>query len=343
MSEESSQGWWSGLNPSLARDQELVARYAARSRSTALMCAIGADDMRQFLVAVEEDDQDLIDDRSRGLRVTTRSLEVSGEPARRYVVIQCSDRSAHDLFDVFGRELLQALQEGGAARVTVERIVDRWRSFWSDVPRKMMRVEELAGLFGELWFLHVWLAPALGLASAMRVWRGPFGTRHDFESKRFSVEVKTTLNQSHRVHRINGIEQLEPPDNGGLALFSVRVRQEVGATNSVPALVGLISESLKDSPTLSQQFELALEKVGYVDALRAHYLGYTFRVVDCSLYEVLGAFPRLTRAQLDEQKVPVGVSDIEYSIHLTSYADVLADAPAAARSFLARAFAGEAT
>src|SRR5205823_6466872 len=117
----------------------------------------------------------------------------------------------------------------------------------------------------------VWLAAWIGVPAAIKVWRGPFGSRHDFEGKSASVEVKTTTARDSRVHHIHGIDQLAKPEQGGLLFFSLAVQREGGATNSIVILIDAIRALLRADPDLASEFNTAISRAGYSDAFRKHY------------------------------------------------------------------------
>jgi hypothetical protein len=281
------------------------------------------------LVSVSELEDELVDDKTRGLSVTTQRLEVSGEEVRRYISVQCTDATAHDLFDVIGAELLIAVAKAPKTPMqAVRTVLGRWKRFWSDLPRSVMSDDQIAGLFGELWFIDVWLSLATGAAKAVSVWRGPFGARHDFEGTTISVEAKTTTARSGRKHHINGIDQLEKPLNGNLLLFSMIINRENGATNSLPVLIDAIRVLLQNDPEAASVFDNALASAGYSDAFRSYYADRTYRVVSGALFKVGDSFPRITYEQLVGQALMPGVSALEYNIDLDGFRALsLADTP----------------
>jgi len=320
LAQSAIQNAWQHLRPASVQGGELVARRPLADKSAAFLCAVNKQGNRHFLVAVREEDEGLKDDASRGLSVGTQHLDVAGEQVRRYVSIQCTDPGASDLFDVIGSELLVAVAKQPATPcAAVSYVLSRWRRFWSELPRSVMTDEKLAGLFGELWFIRVWLSPAIGAETSVGAWRGPFGARHDFEFSAHSVEVKTTTIRSGRKHRVHGIEQLEKPLGGGLLLFSLSVQREVSATNNVPMLVDAIRSELKDCPESESTFDNALARIGYSDAFRDHYGERKFRVVNGYLFEVDGTFPKLTDSELVGGALMPGVSAIEYDIDLDGF------------------------
>lgn len=297
-----------------------------------MLVAVNIAGERFFLIPVDANDRDLVDDSIRGLRVITQQLEISGSDMQRYISVQCTDPGAYDLFDVVGAELLTAIATSPrSAGDAAGYVISRWKRFWGELPRSVMTDESVAGLFGELWFLHLWLSPHSGIDNAVVKWRGPFGARHDFESKALSVEVKTTMSRSNRDHHVNGIDQLATPDCGRLLFFSLVIQREGGATNSIVVLIDAVRGLLQSYPEQASVFDNALAKVGYSDAFRQHYSQLTYRVVSSMLFEVTDAFPQLTRDQLIGGNLMPGVSEVSYKIDLAGFTpSALAERPASA-------------
>ncbi len=313
-----------------------MARRPDGAQTGNLLCGMNSRCVRHFLIAVPNDGGEIQDERSRGLRVRLRELIVAGEPTRIYIDIECGDQSAHDLFDVFGNDLAKALSDRPAEPFDVVRaVLAKWRRFWADLPRAILADAELIGLFGELWFLHLWLAPCVTLPLAIRSWRGPVSSRHDFEAPGKAIEVKTTSSRQGRIHKINGLDQLEAPENGILLFFSLHVQREMSATNTVPALIDLIRQGIGDDADALSDFENLLALANYSDVFRNHYLEHRFRVVDSDLFEVAGAFPRLTKVLLSNSRLLPGVGQVSYEIDLAGHVgSALCSEPAKAMGVL---------
>jgi hypothetical protein len=310
---------WVHLEQARPTGDNLTARPAVAGEKTRLQCAIDSEGRRHLLIALNTAEHELRDTQSRGLSVATRELVVRGEPAARYLDIQCMDAAGHDAFDLIGGELATELSRAGSSPAeSARRVLARWRRFWGQLPRPLLTREEQLGLFAELWFLFVWLSPAVGLAEAVRRWRGPFAARHDFEWPGKSVEVKATTSSRGRIHRINGIEQLLPPEDGGLFFFSLYLREEAGATNTLPSLIISITQQLDpDAETLSR-FETALAQTGYSPAHDEEYSKMHMRVAEEGLYAVRDNFPRLTPQQFPAG-VPAGIERVDYEINLNTF------------------------
>jgi hypothetical protein len=256
------------------------------------------------------------------LEVATRTLTFDGLTDR-YLDVTCHDPTGNDGFDLIGGELASRLStQSEAASEAVQRVLAKWRRFWGQLPRQLLTREQVVGLFAELWFLDVWLTPAVGVAQAVARWRGPFGARHDFESDGESVEVKGTTSTRGPIHRINGIEQLAPPQNGALFFFSLRMREEIGATNTLPLLVTTCRMQCTSDDVALSKFEAALAQSGYLSAHEEEYARLRFRVIKEELFAVRDDFPRLTPAQL-LGGVPAGLEQVVYEVNLGGFRHLL--------------------
>lgn len=320
---------WARLESSRPTGENLTARLAKPDLTDRLLCAVDVDARRHLLVPLHADDQALRDDQSRGLAVDTRELVVQGRGTGRYLEVTCLDVEGFGAFDLIGGEIADGLTRSGASPAeTVRRVIAKWRRFWGQVPRPVLSREEQLGLFGELWFLSVWFFQRVGAKEAVHRWRGPFGARHDFEWPSRSVEVKTTTSTRGRVHRINGLDQLEPPEGGELFLFSLRLREEAGATNTLSSLVGSCRSQLAGDLDALSQFETALIKAGYSPAHEDEYSKLRFRILEEALFSVEADFPRLRAAQFGGG-IPGGVEHVVYEINLNTF-DALVVARSAA-------------
>ena len=294
------------------------------------MAAVDALGRRHLIVRLEPSEPAMEDSRSRGLEIATRSMSpVDGEDGR-YLDIICLDVSGHEVFDALGGEFAAVLTAGVEAPASAaRRLVAKWRRFWQAPNEEGLTREEQIGLFAELWFLAYWLIPALGVGKAVGAWRGPHRARHDFELGSASIEVKATASRSFRRHDIHGIEQLIPPDDGRLFLFSMRVAEERGGANSLAAVVGKVRELAAPDDVTTTTLETALvaakvtEKLLENDPLR-------IRVIDERLYRVDDDFPRLVPSVFMIGALPAGTGDVVYSIELSGFDKlIVASSPSA--------------
>lgn len=313
---------WARLQASRPAGESLTARLAAPERTERLLCAIDAELQRHLLVKLQTGEQALRDTQSRGLGVETKELGIHGHETARYLDLACHDAAGNDALDLIGSEIADALASPASSPAeSVYRVLAKWRRFWGQLPRHLLSKEAQLGLFAELWFLCEWLAPKVGAGAAVRRWRGPFGARHDFEWAERSVEVKATISTRGPIHRINGVDQLAPPDRGDLLFFSLRLREEAGANHTLPDLVSSCRQLIDTDDEATAQLDTGLAQAGYSPVHDDDYAKLRLRVVEEGLFAVRDRFPRITSAMF-EAGVPAGVEHLEYDINLSGFTDL---------------------
>jgi hypothetical protein len=315
---------WRDLEARPASYGSLNARRLAHVAGAAL--AVDEQARRHVLLPINRLEDGINDTRSRGLVVLSRMLEVEDEPSRPFLDLCCTDPAGRDAFNMIATELLDRLNHGAAATEAVASSLAKWRRFWSTAPLEGLTPEEIRGLFGELWFLLVWLMPHGH--EQVRNWVGPQGARSDFQWQGLSIEAKATNSGRGHIHRINGIDQLDPPDHGHLFMYSLRVREEPASSNSLVNVATAISRELSESPVLLGVFEDQLAAGGYSPLHADAYREIRFRIVDERLYRVADDFPRLSVTSFAEG-LPDGVERIEYEVNLEASRHlIVANAPA---------------
>ena len=310
---------WRRLEVGAPPGDSLFARIAIPELSQRLQCGIDAARKRHLLIQVGDIDGDFHDARSRGLICRTRELVVHGGSPSRYLDIECKDAGGHAIFDVLAVDLAAELAKPDARPVdSVGRVLGRWRRFWSHPYLSLLTREQQFGLFAELWFLNIWLLPRVGPFESVSRWHGPTGALHDFSWKRTAVEVKATMSSRGRIFRINGLDQLIPPTDGHLALLGMRLQEDSGATNSLPALVSHVRTALSSNPEALDHFETSLALTGYSIAHEPEYDKLRVIVREERLFLVSGDFPRLTPTELSPGISPA-IERIEYEINLNLF------------------------
>lgn len=310
-----SNVWQNLATPS---GERLVARPAFPDITMRFYCALDAHSHRHILIPLRPDNAEYHDTTSRGVSVVTRELVIHGQTANNYLDIECLDATGHSIFDLIGGEIVNEIQdETTQPKDVVMRVLAKWRRFWGTLPQNILSKNEQIGLFAELWFLTVWLIPQLGSNSVMG-WRGPWGSRHDFEWLEKSVEVKATTNTRGRIFKIHGLNQLENPSQGPLFLFSMRLREEAGGINNLPILIENCRKQIAGSAEITDRFESALVQTGYSPFYEDEYKKLNLAVIEDSLFQVDDNFPRITSASFPAG-MPSGVEQIEYEINLNTF------------------------
>lgn len=318
---------WNLLQETPPKGDALTVRPAFPGISKQLLAGIDSDGNRHFLIPLSPEDGELNDNQSRGIHIACRDLQVKNQtqdlhPAR-YMDLICQDVAGYEAFDTVGREISVSLDAGAISKSELVRnILAKWRRFWGQPPKNLLSHEEIVGLFAELWFLHRWILPYMDAIIAVSGWRGPYGSRHDFEWPNQSVEVKGTISSRGRTHWIHGLEQLSSPQDGELLFFSLRLRQEGGATNTLPSLINSCRTALSNEAEALTNFENSLAMIGYSPLHDTEYEKICLRVVDEQLYSVQDTFPRITTSTFKDGR-PAGVEAVQYEINLAGHENLI--------------------
>jgi len=310
---------WTLLETNLPSGEKLAAKLPAPDLSLRIFSALDSERQRHILVKLEQDDLPYNDHQSRGIQVTTRELNVHEQEPSRYIDLLCLDIAGYSGFDLIGSEIITELGKGNRSpSEIVHQVLAKWRRFWGQIPQDLLSRNEVTGLIAELRFLAEKMIPEVGPNEAIRRWRGPFGSRHDFEWSGESVEVKATTSSRGRIFHINGIDQLEPPENGKLFFFGVRLREEGGAELTLLSIIETCRNLVSSDGDTLDKFETALVQVGYSPLHNEEYDKTRFRIIEEVLFEVKKDFPRICVSNFFGG-IPSGIEHVEYEINLNGF------------------------
>lgn len=317
---------WEQIEVAKPYGEYYMARMGFPEFTDRLLIAIDSSGSRHFLILLEKGEVFVTNFRSEGIMTRLKDLRVHKGPIntqeKRYIDIQLINESERDIFDIIGRQIALSLSDQSqASSDCVTNVLARWRNFWSSPSLGILSKEEIIGLFSELWFITKWILP-FSPRALLYGWRGPYGGRHDFEWTGISVEVKGTTTVNGIRHWVNNIEQLSPPENGKLYLFSLKMREEKGANTTLPDLVTKCIESVKRDQELLEFMNKSLLQSGYSPMHDNIYKEYRFHVVDEALYIVDGRFPRITSFSFSD-RVPEGIEQIRYQINLEGFGNMI--------------------
>jgi hypothetical protein len=314
--EKFSPELWTLLASNLPSGEKLSAKPASPDHSLRVFAAIDSGEQRHILIQLADDDVPYTDHQSRGIQVATLEMNIHGQQPSRYIDLICLDPAGYSGFDLIGNELIFGMsKENPVPGEVVHNVLARWRRFWGQLPQDLLSRNEIIGLIAELRFLSEQLIPEAGPTEAVKRWRGPFGSRHDFEWPGYSVEVKATTSSRGRIFHINGIDQLDPPENGTLYFFGVRLREEGGGETTLPTIIEECYNLLSQDGDALDRFESALIQTGYSPLHNEDYERLRFRIIEEKLFMVDEDFPRLSVTSFIKG-VPAGVERVEYEINL---------------------------
>ncbi|MCX6701173.1 MAG: PD-(D/E)XK motif protein, partial [Methanomicrobiales archaeon] len=310
---------WSLLETNLPSGEKLTAKLVVPDISSRVFCALDSEKRRHILVQIKSEDSAYDDRQSRGIQVTTRELNIHGQPPSRYHDLICLDTAGYSGFDLIGSEIISELVKGTKTPSEINHyVLAKWRRFWGQIPQDLLSRNELIGLFAEIRFLTEKLIPEVGPAEAVRRWRGPFGSRHDFEWQGGSVEVKATTSSRGRIFHINGIDQLEPPEHGELFFFGVRLREEGGAELTLPRIIETCRNLLSSDDSLDR-FESTLIQAGYSLLHFEEYEKIRFRRHSADLFSRIVFFKITTEQPTDPNNFIIDIQQTAVNSRINTF------------------------
>lgn len=287
------QRYWQEIESSSIPDDGKwrIRRLRFQSNGRALLLSVDDVGERHLLVPVASE---IVPTNIRSpLSVSADSFHFSdfkGDLAGRFIDIHCARRSLNSQFDYVIDDVLSATENCDDGANAALDTVTMWRRLFMNLATvPTLTYEEKTAAFGELTVLEELLEKDAGFQPEW--WTGPEAQPHDFETDRFSLEVKT-VGQESRTITIHGLAQLAPIEDKPLFLI-VRTIEE----NSEGRTLAELLESV-----------LATKDTGTVIRDRAAQLGISttcqyeerFQVKSTLIGTVGDNFPRLTELDLDD-------------------------------------------
>ena len=234
---------------------------------------------------------------------------------------QMPDTEAY-IYEIVVEDIRKALEVADNIKdfaTITQRILKKWKDFFSSGKKPILSEKSIQGLYGELLFLKE-LIDEFG-CQIVNSWAGINNETHDFYIGQHAVEVKTTVKQAPYMAHINSEYQLDDQDvNGKLFLRMYAFRKNSNGGQRLPALVDELRSKLIMESNLLDLFNEKLLKAGYIDAAESFYIeGFTTREIYS--FEVSKGFPRIIRIELMN-----GIYDLEYSVSIAQCMDFAIEA-----------------
>lgn len=241
-----------------------------------------------------------------------------GKQDRNYqLIFTLASKEDRDIFYTLCTDLMNSTRElydDDHAVNTVLLRLEKWQHFLKN-RRKPIDKKQLKGLVGELLFLKKYLLANYTAKDALRFWKAPLQSVHDFEFSNFAVEVKTK-SSVNTVH-ISSYEQLFS-ELRYLLLYVATLNESTSSTSKAFNIYNLIDDikSLLGNVIYEEKFENLLIQYGFFE--REEYHDYWFLFVADEFYKVSEGFPRI-------RELPEGVEALTYRVNLEKCKDYRAE------------------
>lgn len=254
-----------------------------------------------------------------GLMLNT--LVFADDPYHVYLTLGTGSAGFDGVFTHLARDVsdhIAIAQDGPDAIERLEVRLDLWRNFLRQRGSNALGVNVLRGLYGELWMIREHLLIEHDPITVLSGWTGPQRAPQDFRLPHLWLEVKTTA-EDRSLLDISSAAQLDPEPE--LPLFLAHLVLLAGDEGEgIVQMVSSIFALFEHSPETQALLHQRLLEVGFSMLDGEKYDSIRFTVGKMSLFEVMGAFPRFTKAML-----PDGVASLHYTIDVSGWTSHLRD------------------
>lgn len=239
------------------------------------------------------------------------------------ILIRLIDSDFKDLFNDLIISIFSRIKEISEPEKYTNQLIKhfyKWAEFFEDKPNSKLSVEEIKGLWGELFILHEILSDSSEVSAdfILESWKGPFDQSNDFVFDTKNMEVKTK-DTSNSLIKISSEFQLEVEMKKGLELIIISLKSDLLLGESLRDLVSKILKIIRDK--LGDPFILyrALrQKSLSLDNLK-EYNNYKFKAASKVIYDCSHkSFPKLVRSN-----IPVEITNLSYKIQTLALSEFI--------------------
>ena len=232
-----------------------------------------------------------------------------------FLLILLLNKQHKDIFSTLCEDLIFGVSEITTEPTLVEKLLERlakWQSLFEKIGKQGLSNEAQRGLYGEVYFLRMFLNNSIDKNYCLKSWLGPERSIQDFQHSNWAVEVKTTHGKNHQKIHITSERQLDDSIIEKIFLYHLSLDIRVGNGESLNTLIDSMKELLIDNTVASNIFNLKLLESGYYEIHQPLYEEKGYSIRQKNIYRIAGNFPRIT-----ENQIPQGVGDVKYSIVLS--------------------------
>jgi hypothetical protein len=253
--------------------------------------------------------------------ITVELIPDETRPEKRVLLFKLLNSQHADIFSVLCEDLVASISALTDEKQLVKELLNRfekWKSLFDKATSHGLTPEEQRGLFGELFFLRKYLQNNSDFLHVINSWVGSERQVRDFQTRTWSVEVKTSYGNNHQKIHISNERQLDPSNLKNLFLnhLSLEARHQSGET--LNQVVEAVSDALSQDSLALNRFKNKLLEGGYFDQHKHLYETAGYIIRQDNFYKVENDFPRI-----EERDIRPGVGDVKYSIILSRCSDFI--------------------
>lgn len=305
--------YWSGLR--LAAEPESKSSIPVLKISSLAgppaWASILMDGRPALLIETKPSSETPRTDIAANIRFSERKLVHDGRHLN-VLQLECQNHTLEAIFAEVCAMVLDRTARGVLVHAAVLAVLQELKELLGTgpVPPKQSS-DTTIGVLGELLVLHALVSHH---PENYHAWIGPTGSRFDFRSGTFLLEVKTLTKKQTETVSISSLDQLEAPSKGQLWMYVITLEPDPHGMLSVPELQNSIRQLLHkdDISSFDKNMNASIGKTP-VEASPAD----RYSLYSTNLYRIAANFPALTRHNLIGTNLPAGVSHVRYRLDLS--------------------------
>jgi len=245
-------------------------------------------------------------------------LKIEFINTKNIILIKLTDSDFIDLFDDLIISLLFDIMMLSDPKEYSKRLLlqfYKWSTFFENIYKYKLSVEEIRGLWGELFVLNELIEKEDSghINYILEAWKGPYDTSNDFVFDDINLEIKTK-DESRDFVKISSEFQLENEYEKGLELVIITLKGDLSHGESLKMLIKKVIEHIRYKFGDLSILYHALRQKGLTVENSAEYDNYRFCIMlkkrfDCTME----GFPKLTKAN-----IPLEITNLKYMLRTSS-------------------------
>jgi hypothetical protein len=250
-------------------------------------------------------------------------LQLTYVKEKNVILIKLNDIDFIDLFNDLIISLYSKIHKISDPNSYSKKLISsfyKWIEFFDEKQNKKLGIEEIQGLFGELFVLNEMIVDAnnQNINSVLESWRGPYDNTNDFVLDKKNIEVKTKQ-ESKSFVKISSEYQLDIEFDKGLELLVVSVVNDISQGKSIFDLLSEIIVFIRENQGDLAILYHALNQKGLTIDTVKEYNNHRFIVKKTTTYNCTkDDFPKLSTSNIPEE-----ITKLKYQLRTTTLSDFL--------------------
>ena len=256
---------------------------------------------------------------TQGLKVYLDTFVLENGIKTTVLVFNCTEIAFFDAFiEILNRIIADSDTNDFEARA--RQVIQTWIRFYQKPLKPKLTDSLILGLLGELHSIKDLLVQGVDREQILEAWTGPDQESKDFSFDSIYLETKASKKTKGHVHKINGVDQLDPGDKT-LFLSSYHFIDGSEGDCTINSLIKELNIKEFSPYGLEIAFYDKLYAYGYDRRDEISYDVYSFRLNSTKHFKIDNDFPKITHSSFITP-LDFNVSSITYEVELNSVSGV---------------------